>query len=70
MIQGDWTQLKRGRIIKYSRPKGIRRRHVLLAAMYCLGEWKMKYSGNTITTEEELDIEVMHFKFLYKYNLL
>ena len=56
--------------IIYNRPVGISRRDIILVRIYIFGGFKMKYSGNYITTEEELDIEVEHFLFLRKYNLV
>ena len=59
------------RTIVYRRPKGgITKRDLFLTIIYVFGGKKMKYSGNFIKTEEELDIEIVHFKFLYKYGLL
>jgi len=57
-------------MINYGRKGGITKRHILLAVIYCFNGYTMKYSGNKITTEEELNTEVEHFYFLSKYNLL
>lgn len=69
--EGLWEQLKGGKkIIEYKRVGNITRRNIIMMIIYVIGHYQMKYSGNKITTEEELDIEVTHFKFLYKYGLL
>lgn len=49
---------------------GILLRDVVYASIYVFGGYKMKYSKNIVKSEEELDMEIGHFKFLYKYNLL
>jgi len=54
----------------YKRPSGITKRDVYLASMYVFGGKIMPYTKNTITTEDELDEEIIHFYFLNKYNLL
>lgn len=69
--EGLWTQLKKGSfIVDYSKVNRITNRNIIMMIIYVMGHCQMKYSGNKITTEEELDIEVTHFKFLYKYGLL
>lgn len=68
-----WQQLPKDKYeIRYSKPREskITRRNLALASIYTLNAYYMKYSKNIVTTEEELDMEVMHFKFLSKYNLL
>ena len=67
--EGIFKQMK-GLKVTYDKPEKIRLRHIVLASIYVLGSYKMPYSKNTITTEEELDMEVLHYNFLRKYNLL
>ncbi len=68
--KGILWQIKNNPIIAYSRPNGMTSRDLALAMMDIYNGYFMKYSGNKVTTEEELDIEVTHFKFLNKYGLL
>ena len=62
--------MKKGCKIVYSKPIGLTSRDIVLASIYVFGYKIMRYSRNRITSEEELDIEVEHYQFLKKYNLL
>lgn len=68
--QGLFSQIN-NKVFDYGSPrKGITKRDITLAYIFIYKEYEMPYTKNNITTEEELDIEVEHFYFLNKYNLL
>jgi len=68
--EGLWHQLEKKPFVDYGRPGNLTARHIALMFIETMGGLLMKYSGNTVKTEEELDMEIEHFKFLYKYNML
>ena len=68
--EGIFAQIRNKRNFIYTKGCKITVRHIALVMIDILGEYYMQYSGNKVTTEEELDIEVEHFFFLLKYNLL
>ncbi len=70
MNEGLIAQI-RNRKINYVRPGNkIRLRDIALVSLYVLGYYIMPYSQNKVKTEEELDVEIKHYQFLRKYNLL
>lgn len=69
---GLWKQLEKGKyVIEYKgRRNKIIKRDIVLMCILLYEEYEMPYTKNKVTTEEDLDIEVQHFYFLNKYNLL
>lgn len=68
--EGLWQQLKKKPFVNYGRPGNLTARHIALMIIEVMDGYLMGYSGNTVKTEEELDMEIDHFKFLFKYNML
>ena len=60
--------LKRGKIIKYSRPNGLNMLDVFLAKLY-YDNFKIYGTLDVATDLDELRMNINHFKFLKKYNL-
>lgn len=72
--KGIFWQLKDKRI-KYEKPQkggGITRRHIKLACMYIYGLYGLYGTEDNANSheEEELDIALRHWTFLYRYNLV
>lgn len=68
---GLFAQLKKGKVFEYKElVRGITKRDITLVYILLYGDYEMPYTKNRATTEEDLDIEVEHFYFLNKYNLL
>jgi hypothetical protein len=70
MNEGIIAQI-RNRKINHVRPGNkIRLRDIALVSIYVIGYYRMPYNSNKVKTEEELDVEIKHYQFLRKYNLL
>lgn len=70
--KGIFWQLRHKKIIYPKHSSGITRRHVKLAYMYIWGLNGIygTYDNPDLNGEEELDIALEHWEFLYKYNLI
>lgn len=70
--EGLFAQLSRDkRVFDYkTKRQGITKRDIVLVYIHIYGEYEMPYTKNKVYSEEQLDIEVDHFYFLNKYNLL
>jgi|GEM_PF-5079104 len=68
--KGILWQMKNNPVISYKRGGGITRRDLALAMIYTFGGYQMKWSNNVVESEEDLDVELTHYQFLRKYNLL
>lgn len=70
--EGLFAQLSKDkRVFAYnSKRRRINKRDITLVYIYVYGEYEMPYTKNKVYSEEQLDIEVDHFYFLNKYNLL
>lgn len=68
--EGIISQIRNTKI-NYVRPGNkVTQRHIALLSILILGSYEIPYSQNKVVTEEDLDIEVTHYQFLRKYNLL
>jgi hypothetical protein len=71
LSKGLFFQLEKGKVFNYGgRGEKITKRDTVLTVIYVFKEYEMPYTKNIVATEEELDVEVAHFYFLNKYNLL